>query len=317
MRVRWQLAVLALACLAQLGVAASMIRRAETTLAQGQAWRFRTQPVDPVDVFRGRYVRLGFPGEQVRVAGGATVQRGQHVYAVPEVGPDGFARFAAVHTTPPPHDDYLELEVRGTAGRRAEVRLPYDRFYLEEERAPALEDALRERAREAWAVVRIHAGHGSVEAVELGAPVAEPAAFDPAALRLYPQDAAPPASLLAWLGESLGRGPAARCAVPGTCLLLGVELDGGGEPEWVLAQPRGSIVVFHYLTRRQAGGPGPSPWQMREMRAVAGRPPAGMQALRDRLEREGARAVAPERAHLALGDLVLRVPLSTKPRMPR
>ena len=50
--------------LAQLAVPAAMIWQREQTLNQGRVWKFRTAPVDPVDVIRGRYIALRFAAEE-------------------------------------------------------------------------------------------------------------------------------------------------------------------------------------------------------------------------------------------------------------
>ena len=44
--------------LAQLAVPTAMVWQRDQTLKQGRVWKFRTAPVDPVDVIRGRYIAL-------------------------------------------------------------------------------------------------------------------------------------------------------------------------------------------------------------------------------------------------------------------
>ena len=50
--------------LAQLAVPATMVWQRDQTLKQGRVWKFRTAPVDPVDVIRGRYIALRFTAEE-------------------------------------------------------------------------------------------------------------------------------------------------------------------------------------------------------------------------------------------------------------
>src|SRR5205823_4166257 len=50
--------------LAQLAVPATMVWQRDQTLKQGRIWKFRTAPVDPVDVIRGRYIALRFTAEE-------------------------------------------------------------------------------------------------------------------------------------------------------------------------------------------------------------------------------------------------------------
>ena len=64
----------AAAVVAQWAAPLSMIFRSERVLSGGQAFKFKTAPVDPVDAFRGRYIALNFdvaapiePGRDVRI----------------------------------------------------------------------------------------------------------------------------------------------------------------------------------------------------------------------------------------------------------
>lgn len=60
MNKHWRWLLFALLCVAQWAVPLAMVQRAERTLSEGTAYRFRTAPVDPADPFRGRYVTLDF-----------------------------------------------------------------------------------------------------------------------------------------------------------------------------------------------------------------------------------------------------------------
>ncbi|MBD3853743.1 MAG: GDYXXLXY domain-containing protein [Acidobacteria bacterium] len=57
---RLRLALFTVVALVQLTVAGGAIVRSELALRTGEAFRFRIQPVDPVDAFRGRYVAIRF-----------------------------------------------------------------------------------------------------------------------------------------------------------------------------------------------------------------------------------------------------------------
>ena len=54
--------------LVQLAVAGGAIVKSELALRTGEAFRFRIQPVDPVDAFRGRYVAIRFAVDRAPVA---------------------------------------------------------------------------------------------------------------------------------------------------------------------------------------------------------------------------------------------------------
>src|SRR5438132_6111729 len=82
--------IFGLVALAQLAVPATMVWQRDQTLKQGRIWKFRTAPVDPVDVIRGRYIALRFTAEEF--AAPAKFEAGNKpVYAVLKQSTDGFA----------------------------------------------------------------------------------------------------------------------------------------------------------------------------------------------------------------------------------
>lgn len=140
MNPRLPLLGLALVCAAQWAVPAYLVHRGQTTLAQGTQYRFRTAPVDPVDPFRGRHVVLDFEAARMMVQAGAEpFEADQRVYAPIVVGADGFATFGVPTRTTPAGGDYLEVEVQWVNGGEIGLRLPFDRYYMDEHQAPEAE----------------------------------------------------------------------------------------------------------------------------------------------------------------------------------
>jgi hypothetical protein len=186
---RWLVAALFGAlCLAQLAVSVSMIARYELTLSLGTAFKVRTMPVDPVDAFRGRYVRLRLalgPVDLDRSLRGDTT-----VWVALEEGPDGFAKVAKVWTTRPAPGNYLAARVtplgwrHDASGLNAfQVVLLPDRYYMEESKAPRAEVAVRGPRRlpqgDAWVTLWVRNGIGAVERLWIdGATVEEYLARD-------------------------------------------------------------------------------------------------------------------------------------------
>lgn len=185
-RLRW--ALFATVCVAQIAVPASMIVQHERTRASGTPWRFQTAPVDPDDPFRGRYVRLDFAVSRQPLF--LVEREGRHVgledrlYA--ELIPDhrGFAALGKLHQQRPETGEYLDVFVRDIDYDREggapsyRVRLPFDRFYLPEARAPEVERAYAEASRHAqertYAEVRIRDGHAALVSLVLdGKPVTD------------------------------------------------------------------------------------------------------------------------------------------------
>jgi hypothetical protein len=173
----------AVLCLAQLAVPTARIWTWETTLRLGESFRFRCEPVDPVDALRGRYVDLNFADAEIDT-GDFDPARSRTWTVRVVAGEDGFARLVAPSTTPPEEGAWIRVHESwgGGSGETTRVRLPFDRFYMEEWEAPAAEAALRGRgdeAVEAWLVVRILDGRAVPEMLYLdGVPVGEYLARD-------------------------------------------------------------------------------------------------------------------------------------------
>jgi uncharacterized membrane-anchored protein len=160
----WRAVVFVLVCLGQLAVPASMVWRSEQILTEGALFRFRTAPVDPADLVRGRYVALGFLTSEGRPLDERAYVGGETVHALLEVDTEGFARIAGLLHDPPESGAYLTVEVEQASAATVRFRFPLDRFYLPEEKAPAAERAYREaRGRGNWAEIRVLAGRGIID----------------------------------------------------------------------------------------------------------------------------------------------------------
>jgi uncharacterized membrane-anchored protein len=177
-------------CLVQIAVPATMVVEHQRTIAAGKPWRFQTAPVDPNDPFRGRYVRLGFAAARDAIpmanSGMIYIAPDTRMYAELAAGSDGFAHLVRLHEERPAGGDYLDVFVRNMRSpddrkdksqpAAAFVRLPFDRYYLPEDRAQAVEREYAEAARGArdntYAEVRVRAGHAALTALVLnGNPV--------------------------------------------------------------------------------------------------------------------------------------------------
>jgi hypothetical protein len=185
MRTRILLAVLSLAVAAQLWVPASLILRSELTLATGTAYRFRTEPVDPYDAFRGRYVALGFADDEVACGDTGRVRPGRHAYALLTTDAGGFARVSALAAEKPRSGDCVRVMVRGESEGTVSFSFPFDRLFLEENLAPAAERLYRERnlagAQDSYLVVRVRNGFSVIEDLFIaGLPVRESVRRHPA-----------------------------------------------------------------------------------------------------------------------------------------
>ena len=201
MKLSLKVALLMALSVAQVGAAALSIFRYETTLAWGTLYKVKTEPVDPADPFRGRYVAirpavtLASPSaETERVLMNAytarALQNGElNAYVVLGADADGFARAEAIVADPPRSGAYLALtqtDLRRVAASRWDARgavleraivLPFDRYYMSEAAAPAAEQRYREAAlrndeTRAWVTIRVRNGRGVVEGLFIdGVPI--------------------------------------------------------------------------------------------------------------------------------------------------
>lgn len=187
MNPRLPLLGLVLLCAAQWAVPACLVQRGQTTLTQGTQYRFRTAPIDPVDPFRGRYVVLDFEAARLALRTGAeTFDAGQRVYAPIVVGNDGFATLGVPAVAKPTGGHYLQARVQWVNGGEIGLRLPFDRYYMDEHAAPEAErrywEASRPRGtteaedprKPAFVTVRVRDGYAVLEELYIdGRPVRE------------------------------------------------------------------------------------------------------------------------------------------------
>ena len=169
----WRLIIFALVALAQLAVPASLIWKREQTLRHGSVWKFRSAPVDPVDVFRGRYVSLEFEAEAQEITPPPNVNGRETIFVTLRNDAEGFAQIDQVLATRPGGDEYIEARLVGNT-----VSLPFDKYWLTERDAPAAETAYRAQSRRdkrnAFVTVRVFRGDAALEQLYLdGQPLGE------------------------------------------------------------------------------------------------------------------------------------------------
>ena len=168
---RLRLALFSIVALVQLAVAGGAIVRSELALRTGEAFRFRIQPVDPVDAFRGRYVAIRFAVDRAPVADDLELRPKKRVFVPIEIDGDGFAILGQADVDPPARGPYLRLRAGGIypdeeGNRFVWVTMPFRRYYMDEDLAPEAERAVwggRRGQREASVSIRIRDGVGVIE----------------------------------------------------------------------------------------------------------------------------------------------------------
>lgn len=179
-----RIALVGLAVLAQLAVPISMIVKHERTLTDGELFRFRTAPVDPVDAFRGRYVALALEDATAPALPGVSLLSRQRVYALLGTGDDGFARVTELALERPERGAFIEARVyyQDPDTGRVHLHMPLDRYYMPEDLAPRAESVYRQRggADDSFIAVRVRDGFSVIEDLYVaGQPIRELLAADP------------------------------------------------------------------------------------------------------------------------------------------
>ena len=157
----------AAAAVLQLAVPASMILKREKTLAHGRAFKFRTAPVDPYDAFRGRFVALSFAQQTVGLPPDHDFKRHEKIFALISEDSEGFAYFSDLRRDCPESAPCLRTTIQFVSGTNVHLRLPFDRFYMEESEAPEAERIYRQNNvrsnRNAFVQIRVDRGFGVIE----------------------------------------------------------------------------------------------------------------------------------------------------------
>ncbi len=139
-----------LVAIVQLLVPAQMILGQETILDTGAAYKFRTQPIDPSDPFRGKYITLRYE-MNAGISKDSLWERNEDAYVYLKKDSLGFAELMKVSKTPLDiENDYVIVKTRWYDQNKKTIHfnLPFDRFYMEESKAKPAEDAYREAQRD-------------------------------------------------------------------------------------------------------------------------------------------------------------------------
>ncbi len=148
----------------------------EGVALHGEAFKIKVAPVDPADAFRGRYIDLVFEPIAVPVAEPNRYQTGGRVYALLTKDPDGYARVQHIdHEKPASSLSYLEVSVSyiidSPDERTVYLSWPFDRYYLPEKRARAVDEryavSLSNEGSEVYAIIRVLDGLGMLTDVVL------------------------------------------------------------------------------------------------------------------------------------------------------
>src|SRR5690349_10539223 len=137
-------------CLAQLFVPFKMIWDSESVANYGTAYKFETQPIDPSDPFRGKYITLRFLADHVEDT--TSWNSGEPVNVVFKTDSLGFAAIDHL-TRDVPQGPYLRSTITYVDSEYdVHIDLPFDRYYMEESKAAPAEKAYWDAARDTASV---------------------------------------------------------------------------------------------------------------------------------------------------------------------
>ena len=168
--------------LLQLYVPAKMISGKENVLAEGNEFMFKTAPIDPSDPFRGKYIVLSFEENTAQVANAEDWNSGDPVYVSLTKNEEGFAKILTISKDEPLETpDYVKANIQYTVSDSIShimVEYPFDRYYMEESKAPQAEIAYNESARDStqitYALVSVKNGDAVLQGVFInGVPIRE------------------------------------------------------------------------------------------------------------------------------------------------
>ena len=159
--------------LIQLYVPAKMIFDSEDVLTTGKEFKFKTEPIDPNDPFRGKYITLRFEENHIEQLIDTNWVANQDIYVELIRDVDGYAKIKTISKTEPSNtEDYVKSKVNYYSQFNEKVvyiDYPFERYYMEETKAPDAEIAYRESARDTsqntYALVSIKKGQAVLKDV--------------------------------------------------------------------------------------------------------------------------------------------------------
>jgi uncharacterized membrane-anchored protein len=153
--------------IAQLAMPLGQIVRYEDVLRNGRPYKFRTAPIDPYDALRGKYIALSYDNTEAAPRRWDQINDHGVAYVSLRRDENGFAQFGYL-TAKPPTGDYLRVEYNYFIRDKLHFGLPFDKFYMEENKALQAEQAYwrygnQRGTNRTYVLVRVKGGRGAIE----------------------------------------------------------------------------------------------------------------------------------------------------------
>lgn len=166
---KWWWPLLIAMFLAQIAVPAYMIYQEEMVVMKGEAYKFKTAPVDPADPFRGRYLVLRFEANNFPLDTSLTWQRQQAIFVQLEKDSEGFAKVKNIGPEPPVTGDYVQAKVTrfgNSWNQKVHWEYDFNRFYMQEFQSLKAEkiyrNAIRDTSSITYAKVMVKDGNSTL-----------------------------------------------------------------------------------------------------------------------------------------------------------
>ena len=141
----------------QLLVPAKMIYDKEDVLTSVTVYKFKTQPIDPNDPFRGKYVVLNYQLNTAKIQD-STIKRTDKILLYLKKDSLGYAAiYKASKVNLDIDRDYILVDVDWYNKHEVGFSLPFDRYYMEESKAKPAEDIYRKFNRRNDPLVQTYA----------------------------------------------------------------------------------------------------------------------------------------------------------------
>lgn len=170
MKTRYLFIIFIIVALAQAFVPVKMIYDSEMVERKGTVYKFKTEPIDPNDPFRGKYVNLNYEMDSF-TTNDSTWVYGEPVYITLKKDSEGFASIAKLsHIAPDDNSEYITAETGTYYYGEIHFDIGLDRYYMEESKAPEAEQAYIEYNRNsskkpAYALISVRNGNAVLQDV--------------------------------------------------------------------------------------------------------------------------------------------------------
>lgn len=117
-------------------------------IKNGKTYKFKSEPVDPFDPFRGKYITLRLAEEgRTHTFKGKTDTKTDY-YAVLEEDSEGYAKIVNLVEKKPEKDNYVKVRLLYSSGDEKRIKFKFNKYYMNEFMSYKAEQLIREKLRE-------------------------------------------------------------------------------------------------------------------------------------------------------------------------